>query len=293
MAPAQGGGRIPVRSRRQAMDWSLVLLSQGIETTVLPPTEDAGWTLQVPGRDCERALKALRQYRVENRGWPWRGELARQASHFDWGSLVWAGLLVVVYGMSVTHAAVLNGGIMDSAKVVSGQWWRVFTAMMLHADLGHLAENLSLGIVLFGLAMGLYGTGTGLLGAYLAGAVGNVVSLALNAKPFEGLGASGMVMGALGLLASQSLRRENWGRASLKYILGGVVAGVMMFVLFGLTPGTDIAAHLGGFLAGLLLGAVLVFAPRRVVESQRLNFVSIVILVALVTATWLVAVRHG
>jgi len=41
--------RIPVRSRRQAMDWSLVLLSQGIETTILPPGEDGNWSLLVPG----------------------------------------------------------------------------------------------------------------------------------------------------------------------------------------------------------------------------------------------------
>ena len=71
----------------------------------------------------------------------------------------------------------LTGGIMDSTLAVSGQWWRIFSAMMLHADLGHLAENLAIGIVLFGLAMGRYGTGTGLFAAYLAGAGGNVASL--------------------------------------------------------------------------------------------------------------------
>ncbi len=283
MAPAQNPGRIPVRSQRQAMDWSLVLLSQGIETTVLAPTETEGWQLVVASREMERALKSLRQYRVENRGWPWRQELPGTVSHFDWGCLVWAGLLILFYGLSTQSAAVLQGGIMDSAKVSAGQWWRVFTAMMLHADLGHLAENLSLGIVLFGLAMGLYGTGTGLFAAYLAGAVGNLASLALNGKPFVGLGASGMVMGALGLLAAQSLRRENWHGSSRKYLLGGVAAGVMLFVLFGLSPGTDMAAHLGGFVAGLGLGAGLVFAPRGWAQSAKVNFVSIVLMVAVVT----------
>ena len=121
---------------------------------------------------------------------------------------------------------------------------------------------------------------------------GNLASLALNGKPFVGLGASGMVMGALGLLAAQSLRRENWHGRSRKYLLGGVAAGVMLFVLFGLSPGTDMAAHLGGFVTGLALGAGLVFVPHRWAQSAKVNFVSIVLLVALVTATWLVAVRH-
>jgi membrane associated rhomboid family serine protease len=78
----------------------------------------------------------------------------------------------------------------------------------------------------------------------------------------------------------------------VKYAVGGVVAGVMLFVLFGLSPGTDMAAHMGGFLAGLVLGAGLVFAPKRWTENERLNFLSIILLVAMVTATWLVAVRH-
>ncbi len=51
------------------MDWSLVLASQGIEAVIEPPGEDGRWGLVVASRDCERALKSLRQYRVENRDW--------------------------------------------------------------------------------------------------------------------------------------------------------------------------------------------------------------------------------
>ena len=197
--------RIPVRSHRQAMDWSLVLASQGIETTIEESGEGGGWGLLVASQDCEKALKALRQYRLENRDWPWRQSLPWPETHFDWGSVAWAALLILFHWFGSVHPGFQAAGIMDTTAVFSGQWWRVFTAMMLHADVAHLAANLSIGIVLFGLAMGRYGTGTGLLAAYLAGAAGNVASLLLNAKPFNGLGASGMVMGALGLLAAQSL----------------------------------------------------------------------------------------
>ena len=46
-----------------------------------------------------------------------------------------------------------------------------------------------------------------------------------------------------------------------KYILSGVCGGVMLFVLLALTPGTDVMAHLGGFIGGLLLGALMNLVP--------------------------------
>lgn len=180
-------------------------------------------------------------------------------------------------------------GTMDSTAVLSGQWWRIFTAIMLHADVAHLATNLSIGVVLFGLAMGRYGTGTGLLAAYLAGIAGNILSLFLNAKPFHGLGASGMVMGALGLLAAQSLLPGEHKRKSMKYFVSGVAAGTMLFVLYGLSPGTDLAAHFGGFVAGLLLGLTLVHAPAGFNQSVRVNVVSGSFLVVMVVVTWRLA----
>ena len=64
--------RIPARSRRQAMDWSLVLVSQGIETTIDYSENGDGWGLLVAFPDYEKALRTIELYRLENRGWPWR-----------------------------------------------------------------------------------------------------------------------------------------------------------------------------------------------------------------------------
>jgi len=272
------------------MDWSLVLVSQGIETTIRQPAEDGeGWTLLVGAADYERALKTLRQYHLENRGWPWRQPLRWPEAHFDWGSLAWAGLLVWCHWFSGGHPDFQNAGILDSAAVYSGQWWRIFTAMMLHADLAHLAGNLSIGMVLFGLAMGRFGTGTGALAIFLAGAGGNAVSLILHDKSLHGLGASGMVMGALGLLAALSLRPGDNSRGSLNGRLSGVAAGLMLFVLYGLAPGTDISAHFGGLMTGLLLGAVLVYMPVWFCRSARVNVVRGTVVVALIAVTWRLA----
>ena len=62
------------------MDWSLVLVSQGIETAI--ENLEGAWSLVLPARDYHQALKALQQYRRENRGRPWRQALAWPHTHF-------------------------------------------------------------------------------------------------------------------------------------------------------------------------------------------------------------------
>ncbi|HCL92528.1 MAG TPA: hypothetical protein DIC50_07070 [Verrucomicrobia subdivision 3 bacterium] len=259
MEPATA--RIPVRSQRQAMDWSLVLISQGIEVTIDPGDEGAGWGLLVPRQDCARALQTLRQYRRENRAWPWQQPVFRPGLLFDWGSLAWVLLVVAFYGLN-SRGDLQAVGVMDGAAVAQGQWWRLFTAIWLHADLAHLATNAALGLVLLGLAMGHYGTGTGLLAACLAGAGGNLLAGLLSLQTHRSLGASGMVMGSLGLLAVQSFSLWRTSTRAVKLVVSGVCGGIMLFVLLALTPGTDIVAHLGGFLGGLVLGVLLSLAPK-------------------------------
>jgi membrane associated rhomboid family serine protease len=176
--------------------------------------------------------------------------------------------------------------------VFAGQWWRVFTAIMLHADVAHLAGNLSIGVLLFGLAMARYGTGTGLLAAFLAGAAGNVASLFVHGRPFHGLGASGMVMGALGMLSAQTLHPGSWKGGALKRELAGLAAGTMLFTLYGLAPGTDVTAHLGGFVTGLAMGAGLAFVPEKILRSRGTNLATGIVLLALVAVTWALALTH-
>ena len=79
---------IPARSKRQAMDWSLVLASQDIETIIECSPEDAGWSLQVCAADYERAMAAIRQFRLENRGLAWRQKLQWSGLTFHWGSII-------------------------------------------------------------------------------------------------------------------------------------------------------------------------------------------------------------
>ena len=162
--------------------------------------------------------------------------------------------------------------------------------MWLHADVAHLAGNAGLGLVLLGLVMGRFGTGVGLLAAYLAGAGGNALVWLLLPGRGPSLGASGMVMGSLGLLTVQSLSHWRETPRGSRYILAGICGGVMLFVLLGLSPGTDVLAHLGGFLSGLLFGAALTKSPAQA-RLAAANLACGLIFSLLVLLPWWLALR--
>lgn len=279
--------RIVARSQRRALEWSLVLASQGIEHVIERSAESA-WALVVAPTDHESARAAIRQYRVENRRWPWRQAIAKTDVVFDWGSAAWVLLTFVFHWLSNTRAKLYEAGVMNGSAVAHGEWWRLFTATLLHADLAHLATNAIFAFILLGLAMGRYGTGIGLLAALLAGAGGNAASWLVHGDAQRSLGASGMVMGALGLVAVQSFAWLRLHPRPLKFALGGVGGGMMLFVLLGLTPGTDIVAHFGGFVAGLGLGALLTLAAP-LSKSPVMNLMAGLLFTALVLWTWLQA----
>jgi rhomboid protease GluP len=289
LGPDNSPVRVTVRSRRQAMDWSLVLVSQGIGTTIQHEPGGAGWYLEVSAQDGQKAFQTLRQYQIENRGRSWRHAVPWPEADFDWASLIWAAILAGCFWLGRVNPAFKAAGIMDSSAVARGEWWRVFTAIMLHADLSHLISNLSIGVVLFGFVMGRFGGGTGLLATLLAGAAGNALSLALNPKPFYGLGASGMIMAALGMLSAQTLCWTGPAQGTWSRRLVGLGAGIMLFALYAVSPGTDLAAHLGGFVMGLIFGAVLVFVPPKLLHSHGTNLVTGLIFCCGIAAVWILA----
>ena len=273
------------------MDWSLVLASQGIETAIENHPEH-GWRLVVPEADMTKARETIEQYRRENLRWSWRRQVSESGLLFDWAGALWVIINSVFFWFNGTSADLRPAGAMDVAALKQGEWWRLFTAEWLHADFVHLASNSVFGLLLLGLALGRYGTGVGLLAAYLAGTAGNVASFMLHQESHRSLGASGVVMGALGLLAVQSLALLRQNPRVIRLALGGLAGGGMLFLLLGLNPGSDVAAHFSGFVAGILFGAVLASIPR-LAHHHRLNLAAGLLFAALVVWTWGLALRHG
>jgi membrane associated rhomboid family serine protease len=274
------------------MDWSLVLASQDIPATIVQ-SDDAGWGLVVEPQDYERALSSIRQYRLENRHWSWRQPLPWSEATFHWGAAGWCLFLVFMHWLSLTDlGAFRTGGMFATEEVAKGQWWRAFTAILLHKDLGHLLANTTIGLVLFGLTMARYGAGLGLLTAYLAGAAGNLAGYMLSATNYTGLGASGMVMGALGLITVPAAVRWPAHPRAARQLMQALLAGIFLFLMWGVNPAGDVVAHTGGFVAGALIALVLAMVSPRALQHWLVQTVSWVLFLGLLLTTAGLALRN-
>ena len=280
---------IAARSKREAMDFGLVLASQGLVSTVTR-IEDQ-WGVMVAEDDYDRSVETLRIWKNENLGWKWLNPLPTAAGKFfHWGSLAWALATVAIYFWSAAPG-IKEAGMMDSQMVAAGQWWRLFTAVTLHADLPHLLSNITSGLILLGLAMARYGTGIALLIAFLSGVGGNVAGFLLYPDAHRGLGASGMVMGALGLLAIAS-PADGWDRqVGIGLIMRGIVATFLMLVLIGFSPRSDVVAHVGGYVGGVVFGLVMMHLSAKALKDSITSLAAAAVLFLTVIITWWLALR--
>jgi rhomboid protease GluP len=250
------------------MDWSLALASQEILSAIHPPRGGLGWALEVDSRDTARALRTLRLYHVENRRW--RTPLAPSSANllFHWGVLLWCLLLVIVASAAdAPGSALRTQGVFHTAATARGEWWRPLTATFLHEDPAHLAANATTGFLLLGLAMGRYGVGPALFASLLAGTAGNLLAWAWRGRDYFGLGASGVVMAALGLLTVSLVADVRAGTVARPLLTRSLLGGSFLFILLGTSQHSDVLAHAGGFLVGALAGLLILVLPRRWTEA--------------------------
>jgi membrane associated rhomboid family serine protease len=126
-----------------------------------------------------------------------------------------------------------------------------------------------------------------LLAAYLSGVAGNITGILIYPEHHQALGASGMVMGALGLLATESLASWRNFPYSRKIFLRALAAAVLVLVLIGFSPGTDIVAHIGGFVAGAIFGLALsLIRPEALQASVASMSCGMILLVCVILSWW-------
>jgi rhomboid protease GluP len=136
-----------------------------------------------------------------------------------------------------------------------GEWWRLFTSLFIHFGIAHLVLNM-LALVTFGpLVERLYGSVNYLLIYVLAGLAGSLASLSWR-PDINSAGASGAIFGILGaLLAAQLRSGDTFPPDILRPIRNTALLflGLSLFAGFKY-KGIDNAAHLGGVMAGFLIG---------------------------------------
>jgi rhomboid protease GluP len=131
----------------------------------------------------------------------------------------------------------------------SGEYYRLLTAVFLHAGIFHLLFN-SYALYYLGVPLEtMLGRGRFLMLYLLGGLTGNALSLRF-APLTPSLGASSAIFGLLGFYLFLSLVVPRPG------LRQGVITIVVVNLLWGFLPGSrvDNFAHLGGLIGGLLAG---------------------------------------
>jgi membrane associated rhomboid family serine protease len=152
------------------------------------------------------------------------------------------------------------GAVEPSAIVSHGEYWRLFTALFLHAGFLHLGFNLFALYVLgppLERAIGTARFAACYLLSGLASSAG-VVALSLIGliQVFQLIGASGCIMGVVGAWAGFLLRNRHAPLA--KQRLANIALIVAIQIAFDIsTPQVSMAAHMCGLVVGFFLGLIL------------------------------------
>lgn len=183
-----------------------------------------------------------------------------------WASHAIAALLAVCYlvqalqagGLAFDAPTLLAHGANYPPQTLSGEGWRLLSAVFLHADFGHLLGNLVTFLALAPYVERLYGRAA--LPALFVGAglAGSAMDLWTN-YGIVAVGASGAVFGVVGALLAYPLRRP--GHLPLGSIRA-ILAFGGLYTAWSLKQGFDgigvnNSAHLTGLAAGFVLGLAL------------------------------------
>lgn len=240
----------------QAGLWSLVLLSADIPT--ITEHGAGGYVVMVAPSRLARAEWELGHFEEENRNWPPQKILAIQASEIEKRppTVLLMGALVIFYMITGPFSAGSHWfrlGAVNSRTILAGdEWWRLVTALTLHADPVHLLGNIFFGGVIVHFLCKMTGTGRGWFLLMLAGTIANLANVVARGPGHISVGFSTAIFGAVGLLCGGQIKL-----LSLRAVLLPLGAGVALLGMIGSSgERTDLGAHLWGLIVGLLLGLI-------------------------------------
>ena len=152
-----------------------------------------------------------------------------------------------------------------SPYILLGQWWRLVTAIFLHAGLLHIGMNLWCLFDLGPEVESLFSTAKFVVFYLVTGVLGFVLSLWWRPMGMS-VGASGAVCGLIGILIGASFHHGHLGKA----YRGQLWRWVIYIAIFGIFLPIDNAAHFGGLVTGLLLGYLVPEGEEETRASQNL-----------------------
>lgn len=287
-------------SRGPCDERAFVLTAVGIAAAI--GFDGAQFVLEVADIDATRALMHLKQYEHERQQKPLPLPPIPSLPNAWVGCAIYAVVLIAI-GLLISNGFwrldAFDAGEIDAGRVQRGQWWRAWTALTLHVDGEHLIANMTAGVWFGYLAARQIGSGIAWLLIVTGAAVANLLEALLAPPSHSSVGASTAVFTALGLLAAHSwrLRATAIQRWALRW--APLVGGVVLLGWFGTgsgddseaAPSADIVAHAGGFLIGVLLGAMAAQAWAKRVLHRIPQWLAGLMALGSIVIAWVYALR--
>jgi rhomboid protease GluP len=286
-------------TKKQADLQALVLDSRSIPCVIKP--DGSEWQLLVPEERLNEARNELKLYSDKNRNWPPRLPPSRALVENTLPTICVLILLATFHNVTLLGPSSADMGFIDlqalgmahAAAILDGQWWRLVTALTLHANLVHLASNLTIGGTFIIFLCKELGSGLSWSLLLTTGILGNLVNTIVQSPDHRSVGASTAVFGAVGIMSAISMMRYRHHLSKRWFI--PVAAGLALLALLGAEgKQTDLGAHLFGFLLGILCGTASEFFTTRYGRpGTLLNAVLALVSTAVVITAWWMAIELG
>ncbi|HEX9111484.1 MAG TPA: rhomboid family intramembrane serine protease [Terriglobales bacterium] len=239
------------------------------------------------GEEPENAVQ-----RVEAAPWLRSQSTSMAVTQAFFGINVAVFVAMALAGVSITDPTgqeLVRWGANFGPYTMGGQWWRLLSCVFLHIGIIHIGFNMWCLWDLGRLAESLYGHWTFGAVYLITGVAASVTSLAWHPTGLSA-GASGAIFGIAGaLIASFYLGEFSLPRAAVAGTLRSVVMFAGYNLVFGAISGrTDNAAHVGGLVSGLILGALIVrVAPSPEEPFRRVGVLLVGLVLVAGSVTWL------
>lgn len=247
-----------------ALEWCAVLASQKIDFEL--SREGDLWLFCIPEPDFKNAEKNISEYEQERQSFNKNlEEFNTPSTPLELGKslpFIFCSIFLLLFHMITgpvkPKAPYFNEGTLNSAALFKqGEWWRLITALSLHADFPHVMSNCLFLIIFATIASFQVGPGVALISILISGIAGNLSTVGiLGFKSYSSLGASTAVFGALGIITALGWLEYSKKATRLTKLKkwAPLVAGLALLSFTGTAPGTDLIAHLFGFIWGLVIG---------------------------------------
>lgn len=279
-------------SHHLSRERALVLEAAGIP--YLAEQAGAEHVLSVPSVTAARAAAELGAFDRENVSWPpAKPALIAPPTRGLAAAATYAIVIAYFYHLQTIGAFGLDWwrrGMAITERIRAGEWWRGTTALTLHSDVVHLTGNMAFGAMFVAAAAQALGNGVALLGILLAGILGNLLNALIQNATHSSVGASTASFGAVGLLVAFQWSRRHRARWSRLQRWTPPFIGIVLLGYLG-TSGerTDVMAHLTGFGAGCLLGALVALLPAHILARRGVQCGSAALALLVLVIGWLLA----